>query len=87
MKAGKDFIGVGVGATILNNKNEMLLIKRKQDTTEGKTTSNMWSVPGGEVEFMEKIVECVPNFSEGKDKSFIDAIAAAIKSVKDIRLL
>jgi glutamate formiminotransferase/formiminotetrahydrofolate cyclodeaminase len=36
---------------------------------------------------MEKIVECVPNFSEGKDKSVIDAIAAAIKSVKDVRLL
>ena len=36
---------------------------------------------------MEKIVECVPNFSEGQDKSVIDAIAAAIKSVKDVRLL
>jgi glutamate formiminotransferase/formiminotetrahydrofolate cyclodeaminase len=36
---------------------------------------------------MEKIVECVPNFSEGRDKSVIDAISAAIKSVEDVRLL
>ncbi len=36
---------------------------------------------------MEKIVECVPNFSEGKDKSVIDAIAAAIKSVEGVKLL
>jgi len=36
---------------------------------------------------MEKIVECVPNFSEGRDKSVIDAIAAAIKSVDRVKLL
>lgn len=36
---------------------------------------------------MEKIVECVPNFSEGRDKAVIDAISAAIKSVKEVRLL
>jgi len=36
---------------------------------------------------MEKIVECVPNFSEGKDKSIIDAISAAVKSVEGVRLL
>ena len=37
--------------------------------------------------FMEKIVECVPNFSEGEDRSIIDAIAAAIKSVDGVKLL
>ena len=36
---------------------------------------------------MEKIVECVPNFSEGKDKSVIDAISAAIKTVDGVKLL
>jgi glutamate formiminotransferase/formiminotetrahydrofolate cyclodeaminase len=36
---------------------------------------------------MEKIVECVPNFSEGKDKSVIDAISAAIKAVEGVKLL
>ena len=59
MKAGKDFIGVGVGATILNNKNEILLLKRRQNISEGRTTSGMWSIPGGEVEFMERIEDAV----------------------------
>ena len=36
---------------------------------------------------MTKIVECVPNFSEGKDKSIIEAISGAIKSVKGVKLL
>ncbi|MCK5153562.1 MAG: glutamate formimidoyltransferase [Spirochaetales bacterium] len=36
---------------------------------------------------MSRIVECVPNFSEGRDKSVIDAIAAAISSVDGIKLL
>ena len=36
---------------------------------------------------MDKIVECVPNFSEGRDKSIIKAISAAIESVDGVRLL
>ncbi|KYK23355.1 hypothetical protein AYK24_01035 [Thermoplasmatales archaeon SG8-52-4] len=36
---------------------------------------------------MKKIVECVPNFSEGKDKSIINAISAAIQSVDNVKLL
>jgi glutamate formiminotransferase/formiminotetrahydrofolate cyclodeaminase len=34
-----------------------------------------------------KVVECVPNFSEGRRKDVIDAIADAIKSVESVRLL
>ena len=34
-----------------------------------------------------KIVECVPNFSEGRDKAVIDQITAVIKSVGDVKLL
>ncbi len=36
---------------------------------------------------MKKIVECVPNFSEGKDKSVINAISAAVNSVDGVKLL
>lgn len=36
---------------------------------------------------MSKIVECVPNFSEGRDKAVIDSITAAINSVEGIKLL
>lgn len=34
-----------------------------------------------------KLVECVPNFSEGKDKKVLDAIAAEIQSVAGVKLL
>lgn len=36
---------------------------------------------------MAKIVECVPNFSEGQNKEVIDAIAQAIASVEGCSLL
>ena len=36
---------------------------------------------------MEKIVECVPNFSEGRDPIVIEAIAKAVKSVPGVTLL
>ncbi len=35
----------------------------------------------------DKLVECVPNFSEGSDQRIIDAIANAIKNVEDVWLL
>src|SRR3990170_132905 len=33
------------------------------------------------------LVECVPNFSDGRDRKVIDAIAAAITSVDGVTLL
>lgn len=36
---------------------------------------------------MSRIVECIPNFSEGRRAEVIEAIAAAIRSVPGIRLL
>ncbi len=36
---------------------------------------------------MKKIVECVPNFSEGRDKAVINAIADAIRGTKGCTLL
>jgi len=36
---------------------------------------------------MEKVVECVPNFSEGRDREKIDAITAEIETVDDVKLL
>ena len=34
-----------------------------------------------------RLMECVPNFSEGRDQQVLDAIAAAIRSVKNVALL
>jgi len=36
---------------------------------------------------MKKIIECVPNFSEGRDKAVIDAITAEIEKGGEVRLL
>ena len=35
----------------------------------------------------KRIVECVPNFSEGRDKRVIGEITAAIESVEGVKLL
>ncbi len=34
-----------------------------------------------------KIIECVPNFSEGRDKKVFDAIAESVKGISDVKLL
>src|SRR5438128_953653 len=39
--------------------------------------------PGGAM----RLVECVPNFSEGRDRKVIDARADAIRSVEGVELL
>ncbi|HBG54066.1 MAG TPA: glutamate formiminotransferase, partial [Rikenellaceae bacterium] len=36
---------------------------------------------------MERIIECVPNFSEGRDKQVISAIADSISRVEGVTLL
>jgi glutamate formiminotransferase / formiminotetrahydrofolate cyclodeaminase len=36
---------------------------------------------------MQQIVECVPNFSEGRNRNIIDSIAESIKGVPDVTLL
>ncbi|MDE7355460.1 MAG: glutamate formimidoyltransferase [Rikenellaceae bacterium] len=36
---------------------------------------------------MERLIECVPNFSEGRDMSVIDGIVGAISSVEGVKVL
>ncbi|HOT00260.1 MAG TPA: glutamate formimidoyltransferase [Acidobacteriota bacterium] len=36
---------------------------------------------------MKQLVECVPNFSEGRDRALIDKIVAAIAAVKGVKVL
>lgn len=36
---------------------------------------------------MSKIIECVPNFSEGRNREVIDAISAAIRATPGVSLL
>lgn len=51
-QVGKDCIGVGVGALILNDKNEVLLALRSQ---QAKNEKGKWEIPGGAVEFGETL--------------------------------
>jgi mutator protein MutT len=48
MKKGVDFIGVGVGAIIVNNEGKLFLAKRG---AEVRNESGKWEFPGGGVEF------------------------------------
>ena len=36
---------------------------------------------------MTQLIECVPNFSEGRDPNIIDAIKNAISSVSGVQIL
>ena len=36
---------------------------------------------------MKKLIECVPNFSEGNDMHIIDQITAEIKAVEGVSLI
>ena len=36
---------------------------------------------------MQRLIECVPNFSEGRDQGVLDAIAAAVRAVSGVELL
>lgn len=56
LKPGIDYIGVGCGALIINDKNETLLLKR---TSKTRNQAGLWSKPGGAVEFGEKIEDAV----------------------------
>jgi 8-oxo-dGTP diphosphatase len=57
MKPGTDYIGVGCGALIVNDNNEVLLIKRTGKSSGG--LPGLWSRPGGTVEFGESIKEAI----------------------------
>jgi mutator protein MutT len=50
-KKGKDYIGVGGGCLILNDKEEILLMRR---AGEVRNEAGWWSKPGGGVKFGEK---------------------------------
>lgn len=56
MKAGIDFIGVGVGAMVFNEKGEVFLSQRGE---KAKNERGTWEFPGGSVEFGEKLVDTV----------------------------
>ena len=65
MKIGKDCIGVGVGAFILNDNNELLLQKRAVPAEKG-----YWCIPGGRLEMFELLEDAVVR--ETKEETDLD---------------
>jgi 8-oxo-dGTP diphosphatase len=57
MKAGKDYIGLGVGAIIHDGEGRILLLQRAGSLDVSRSTVGMWSNPGGEVDFGETVEE------------------------------
>jgi len=56
MKRGIDYIGVGVGAAIFNDKGELFITKRGKKVKNERGT---WEIPGGSVEFGETFEEAI----------------------------
>lgn len=54
MVQGKDYIGVGCGAFIVNEKNELLLQLRNKAPEK-----EYWCIPGGKVEMFERFEQAV----------------------------
>ena len=56
MKAGFDYIGVGVGAMVFNDKGEVLLSQRG---SKAKNERGTWEFPGGSVDYGETLKQAV----------------------------
>ncbi len=65
MKPGKDYIGVGCGAFILNEEGKVLLQQRNKEPERG-----YWSIPGGKLEWMETFEDAVKR--EVKEECDVD---------------
>lgn len=56
MKRGVDYIGVGVGAIIVNERGELFLARRGP---QAKNERGLWEFPGGSVEFGERLADAL----------------------------
>jgi 8-oxo-dGTP diphosphatase len=55
-QAGKDYIGVGVGAIVLNDDGEVFLAQRGELANNERGT---WEFPGGSVDYGERLADAV----------------------------
>jgi 8-oxo-dGTP diphosphatase len=56
MKAGQDYIGVGVGAIVFNEKGEVFLAQRGE---LAENECGKWEFPGGKVDYGEKLADAL----------------------------
>jgi mutator protein MutT len=56
MECGLDYVGVGVGAVIVDDQGRLFLARRGP---KAKNERGLWEFPGGSVEFGEKLAEAL----------------------------
>ncbi|MBC8076650.1 MAG: NUDIX domain-containing protein [Chloroflexales bacterium] len=56
MKAGSDYIGVGVGALVFDDQGRVFLAQRGQ---KAKNERGCWEFPGGGVDFGERLADAI----------------------------
>ncbi len=56
MRRGVDYIGVGVGAVIVNRTGQLFLAQRGP---QAKNERGLWEFPGGSVEFGERLTDAL----------------------------
>lgn len=56
MRRGIDYIGVGVGAILVNSQGEIFMARRGP---QAKNERGLWEFPGGSVEFGERLADAL----------------------------
>lgn len=82
MKRGIDFIGVGVGAIIVNDSNQLFLARRGE---KAKNERGCWEFPGGSVEFGETLADALKR--EMREEYDVEIEVGALLDVVDHILL
>ncbi|HEY9089729.1 MAG TPA: NUDIX domain-containing protein [Anaerolineaceae bacterium] len=77
-RRGIDYIGVGVGAVILNQRNEVFLARRGE---KAKNERGLWECPGGSVEFGETLAAALTR--EMREEYGIDIAVGELLDVVD----
>lgn len=61
MEPGKDYTGSASGVVLLNEQNEIFLMRR---TAKTRNDHNLWSIPGGKIEYQEKAIDAAVRETE-----------------------
>ncbi len=77
-KPGVDYVGVGVGVMVRNEKGEFLIGQRQKHS---KNEPGKWCFPGGTLDFGEKMFDCAKR--EAKEEAGIDVEPVRLVNIID----